>query len=281
MFWIFFIQRNSFPLVFYLSFWLFLCYPRRAEVRWRNNQIFCLIDGFPISLYAMGLRRARSLLRDFVSYAKSQPKFKQMIISNKLNCFKQAELKEIPWVTLLKTSSPLDNIHVLTRQNWQNVDQGNWKTIKKFYYKVRYEIFLRKCDSLRQLDSPLHLQSAMDCLTDSKLRQLFFLFYNYKVRQGYYIATRITKRDDYTACNSTRVPPPSLPSLEFKGIPRLHAKTEELLIQVSMRIYSLNYLSELHNYSLVLQPQPTSKDKKGRSPMNALNLISIMKSMLL
>ena len=144
----FFIQRNSFPLVFYLSFWLFLCYPRRADVRWRNNQIFCLIDGFPISLYAMGLRRARSLLQDFVSYTKSQPKFKQMIISNKLNCFKQAELKKIPWVTLLKTSSPLDNIHVLTRQNWQNVDQGSWKTIKKFYYKVRYEIFLRKCDSL-------------------------------------------------------------------------------------------------------------------------------------
>lgn len=148
MFWIFFIQRNSFPLVFYLSFWRFLCYPRRADVRWRNNQIFCLIDGFPISLYAMGLRRARSLLQDFVSYTKSQPKFKQMIISNKLNCFKQAELKKIPWVTLLKTSSPLDNIHVLTRRNWQNVDQGNWKTIKKFYYKVRYEIFLRKCDSL-------------------------------------------------------------------------------------------------------------------------------------
>ena len=62
----------------------------------RNNQIFCLIDGFPISLYAMGLRRARSLLQDFVSYTKSQPKFKQMIISNKLNCFKQAELKKIP-----------------------------------------------------------------------------------------------------------------------------------------------------------------------------------------
>ena len=99
MFSIFFIQRNSFPLVFYLSFWLFLCYPRRADVRWRNNQIFCLIDGFPISLYAMGLRRARSLLQDFVSYTKSQPKFKQMIISNKLNCFKQAELKKIPCAT--------------------------------------------------------------------------------------------------------------------------------------------------------------------------------------
>ena len=97
----------------------------------------------------------------------------------------------------------------------------------------------------------------------------------------YYIATRITKRDDYTACNSTRVPPPSLPSLEFKGMPWLHAKPEELLIQVCMRIFSLNYLSELRNYSLVLQPQPTSKDKKGRSPMNALKLISIMKSMLL
>ena len=103
------------------------------------------------------------------------------------------------------------------------------------------------------------------------------------IKLHYYIATRITKRDDYTAWNSTRVPPPSLPSLEFKGMPRLHAKTEVLLIQVCMRIFGLNYLSVLRNYvySLVLQSQPTSKDKKGRSPMNALNLISIMKSMLL
>ena len=126
------------------------------------------------------------------------------------------------------------------------------------------------------------LQSAMDCLIDSKLRQLFlFCFIITKCDRVYYIATRITKRDDYTACNSTRVPPPSLPSLEFKGMPWLHAKTEELLIQVCMRIFSLNYLSELRNYSLVLQSQPTSKDKKGRSPMNALKLISIMNSMLL
>ena len=135
---------------------------------------------------------------------------------------------------------------------------------------------------LRQLTL---LQSAMDCLIDSKLRQLFFLFYNYKCDRVYYIATRITKRDDFTACNSTRVrlhiPPPSLPSLEFKGTPWLQAKTEVLLIQVSMRIFSLNYLSELRNHSLVLQSQPTSKDKKGRSPMNTLKLISIMKSMLL
>ena len=115
----FFIQRNSSPLVFYLSLWLFLCYPRRADVRWRNNQIFCLIDGFPISI-AMGLRRERSLLQDFVSYTKIQPKFKQMFMSNKLNCFKQADFfKKFPWVTYLKTSSPWDNIHVLTRQNWQ------------------------------------------------------------------------------------------------------------------------------------------------------------------
>ena len=133
--------------------------------------------------------------------------------------------------------------------------------------------FIRKCNSLLR-------QSAMDCLIDCKLRQLISLFItNYD--RVYYNATRITKRDDYTACNSTRVPPPSLPSLEFKGMPWLDAKTEVLLIQVSMRMYSLNYLSELHNYSLVLQPQPTSKDKKGRSPMNALKLISIMKSMLL
>lgn len=71
---------------------------------------------------------------------------------------------------------------------------------------------------LRQLTL---LQSAMDCLIDSKLRQLFFLFYNYKCDRVYYIATRITKRDDFTACNSTRVrlhiPPPSLPPLSLKA----------------------------------------------------------------
>ena len=124
------------------------------------------------------------------------------------------------------------------------------------------------------------LQSAMDCWMDCKQRQLISWFItNYD--RVYYNATRITKRDDYVACNSTRVPPPSLPSLEFKGTPRLQAKTEVLLTQVCMRIFSLNYLSELRNHSLVLQSQPTSKDKKGRSPMNTLNLISIMKSMLL
>ena len=190
----------------------------------------------------MGLRRARSL----------------------------SQLKKIPWVTYLKTSSPWDNIHVLTRQNWQNVDQSSWITIKKFYYKVQYEIFyesatayfITKCNGLSNW-----LQTATT------------FFFITKYDRVYYIATRITKRDDYTACNSTRVPAPSLPSLEFKGMPWLQAKTEVLLIQVCMRIFSLNYLSELRNYSLVLQPQPTSKDKKGRSPMNALKLISIMKSM--
>ena len=86
-----------------------------------------MIDGFPIFI-AMGLRRARSL----------------------------SQLKKIPWVTYLKTSSPWDNIHVLTRQNWQIVDQSSWITIKKFYYKVRYEIFyesatayfITKCNGL-------------------------------------------------------------------------------------------------------------------------------------
>ena len=52
-----------------------------------------------------------------------------------------SQLKKIPWVTYLKTSSPWDNIHVLTRQNWQNVDQSSWITIKNFFYKARYEIF--------------------------------------------------------------------------------------------------------------------------------------------
>ena len=113
------------------------------------------------------------------------------------------------------------------------------------------------------------------------IAKTFFLCFITKYDRVYYIATRITKRDDYTACNSTRVPPPSLPSLEFKGTPRLQAKTEVLLTQVCMRIFRLNYLSELRDHSLVLQSQPTSKDKKGRSPMNALKLISIMKSMLL
>ena len=59
---------------------------------------------------------------------------------------------------------------------------------------------------LRQLTL---LQSAMDCLIDSKLRQLFFCFIITKCDRVYYIATRITKRDDFTACNSTRVPPHS------------------------------------------------------------------------
>ena len=119
----------------------------------------------------------------------------------------------------------------------------------------------------------------MDCLTDSKLRQLFFLFYNYKVRQGLlhcdkdYKTWRLYRVQQYA--RSSTVPP-----LEFKGMLWLRAKTEELLIQVCMRIFSLNYLPELRNHSFVLQSQPTSKDKKGRSPMNALNLISIMKSML-
>lgn len=53
------------------------------------------------------------------------------------------------------------------------------------------------------------LQSAMDCLIDSKLRQLFFCFIITKCDRVYYIATRITKRDDYYRLNSTRVPPHS------------------------------------------------------------------------
>ena len=135
---------------------------------------------------------------------------------------------------------------------------------------------------LRQLTL---LQSAMDYLIDSKLRQLFFLFYNHKVRQGLLHCDKDYKTWRLLPLATVRaflhIPPPSLPSLEFKGTPWLQAKTEVLLTQVCMRIFSLNYLSELRNYSLVLQSQPTSKDKKGRSPMNTLKLISIMKSMLL
>ena len=130
------------------------------------------------------------------------------------------------------------------------------------------------------------LQSAMDCLIDSKLRQLFFCFIITKCDRVYYIATRITKRDDYYrlqqyARSSTLLHRPS-PPLRLKA--RRDCKqrrTEVLLTQVCMRIFSLNYLSELRDHSLVLQWQPTSKDKKGRSPMNALKLILIMKSMLL
>ena len=125
--------------------------------------------------------------------------------------------------------------------------------------------------------------SSVGCLKCVQFHNWFRLHYItlHYIKLHYYIATRITKRDDYTACNSTRVPPPFLPSLEFKGTPWLQAKTEVLLTQVCMRIFSLNYLSELRDHSLVLQSQPTSKAKKGRSPMNALKLISIMKSMLL
>ena len=121
---------------------------------------------------------------------------------------------------------------------------------------------------LRQLTL---LQSAMDLIPNCV--NFFCCFIITKCDRVYYIATR-PKRDDFTACNSTRVPPHS------STVPP-QAKTEVLLTQVCMRIFSLNYLSELRDHSLVLQSQPTSKDKKGRSPMNTLKLISIMKSMLL
>ena len=136
----------------------------------------------------------------------------------------------------------------------------------EIFYESATAYFITKC---KRLSNWLQIATT------------FFLCFITKYDRVYYIATRITKRDDYTACNSTRVPPPSLPSLEFKGTPWLQAKTEVLLTQVCMRIFSLNYLSELHNHSLVLQSQPTSKDKKGRSPINTFKLISIMKLMLL
>lgn len=146
-------------------------------------------------------------------------------------------------------------------------------SIKKFYYKVRYEFFAK----VRQLTL---LQSAMDPNCDS-----FFLCFITKCDRVYHIATRITKRDNYYRlqqfARSSTIPPPSLPSLEFKGMSWLHVQsTEVLLIQVCMRIYGLDHLSELRNYSLVLRSQPTSKDKKGKSPMNTLKLILISKSIL-
>ena len=124
------------------------------------------------------------------------------------------------------------------------------------------------------------LQSARDCLIDCQLRKLFFFVLLQSTTGFITLRQGLQNVTIFTACNST-LPSPSLPSLEFKGMPWLQAKTEVLLTQVCMRIFSLNYLSELRNHSLVLQSQPTSKDKKGRSPMNTLKLISIMESMLL
>ena len=167
-----------------------------------------MIDGFPIFI-AMGLRRARSLLQDFVSYTKIQPKFKQMFMSNKLNCFKQAELKKFPWVTYLKTSSPWDNIHVLTRQNWQNVDQLSWITIKKFYYKVEYEIFYESATA--------YFITKCNVIYNWFQTATAFFFVLLQSATGFInIATRITKRDDYYrlqqyALSSTFLLRPSLP----------------------------------------------------------------------
>lgn len=143
-------------------------------------------------------------------------------------------------------------------------DQVSWITIKKFYCAVWN--FLRKCDSL------LYNKVQFKGLSNWLQTAILHCDKDYKTWR---LLPRATVRA------FLHIPSPSLPSLEFKGMPWPHTKKEVLLIKVCMCIFSLNYLSELRNYSLVLQSQPTSKDKKGRSPINKLKLISIMKSMLL
>ena len=124
------------------------------------------------SCMAMGLRCARSLLQNLASYAKIQPTFKQMFMSNKLNCFKQAEVNKksvscvLEDVITLRQHSCFDKTK-LTKW-WPSKLNNNQKVLLQsavwIFCESATAYFITKCNG-------------------SKLRQLFSLFY-YKVRQG-------------------------------------------------------------------------------------------------
>ena len=62
------------------------------------------------------------------------------------------------------------------------------------------------------------LQSARDCLIDCQLRKLFFFVLLQKTTGFITLRQGLQNVTIFTACNST-LPSPSLPSLEFKGMP--------------------------------------------------------------